>query len=175
MKIYIAILILLIGILALPLIYFAKIPISIECLVSFWGSYLGGFYTIVAVLITVYQTRKIQAEQKQVLDKNERNNFSNNIADLVARYITNISKYYYDQSPTGHLPSNIPAKTEANQCYFTLRIKLNRIESAKAILIILEEIHKHYSIRKSADNSIFKNSIGLLEQEASRFIDNYCS
>lgn len=73
---------------------------------GFLGSYIGGVFggigTLLAVYITTNQTRMIQdsdlkrfENEQQKSERNERKIFADKIAENIAAYITDISKYYY--------------------------------------------------------------------------------
>lgn len=73
---------------------------------GFLGSYIGGVFggigTLLAVYITTKETRRIQNETKQQIKdereedrKRNRKRFADEISQIVAKYITDISKYFY--------------------------------------------------------------------------------
>lgn len=69
---------------------------------SYIGGALGGVGTLLAVYITTKETRKIQQENSTQIkaeqernEKKDRKQFADEIAKDIARYITNISKYFY--------------------------------------------------------------------------------
>lgn len=73
---------------------------------GFLGSYIGGAFggigTLLAVYITTKETREIQKSTLQQIEKdralnarNERKQFANEIAEIIAKYISEISAYFY--------------------------------------------------------------------------------
>lgn len=71
---------------------------------SFLGSYIGGLFggigTLIAVCITTKETRKIQKEnseqiknEREINDRKERKQFSDSVAEDIAKYIANIQNY----------------------------------------------------------------------------------
>ena len=67
---------------------------------SFLGSYIsgliGGIGTLVAVFISINETRKVQYKSDKDRDYNERKKFSDEIIVYVSKYITDINKYFYN-------------------------------------------------------------------------------
>lgn len=85
---------------------------------SFLGSYIGGAFGGIGTLLSVYfttrETKKIQEEnsiiierEKESTSKKERKVFADNIVQDVAKYVTNISKYFYDCNISENLNKNI--------------------------------------------------------------------
>lgn len=81
---------------------------------SFLGGIIGGVGTLIAVLITIKQTKKIQTntDNQIEIDRDRRNTelkvqFANGIAENVAEYITDISLYFsnllYIESKSFHI------------------------------------------------------------------------
>lgn len=69
---------------------------------SFLGGILGGIGTLLAVYITTNETRAIQRNteiqinrDREINRKSERKKFTDDIATIVAEYITDISAYFY--------------------------------------------------------------------------------
>lgn len=69
---------------------------------SYIGGALGGVGTLLAVYITTKETRKIQQENSTQIkadqernERKDRKQFADEIAKDIARYIANISKYFY--------------------------------------------------------------------------------
>jgi gas vesicle protein len=105
----------------ISIIFIAVLPFALELIIfrndiysvlsngewgGFLGSYiggaLGGIGTLLAVYITTKETRKIQQENSSQIEdekirneKKERKQFADTIAEDIAMYITDISKYFY--------------------------------------------------------------------------------
>lgn len=69
---------------------------------SFIGGVIGGIGTLLAVFITVSETRDIQnstekkiMEDRRILKLKERKEFVDDIVTIIAKYITDISNYFY--------------------------------------------------------------------------------
>jgi len=103
---------------------------------SYIGGALGGVGTLLAVYITTKETRKIQQEnsvqiedEKERTERKERKQFADEIANNIARYITNISKYFYANRALDRLDKD--------------RDRLN-----KELSSIQQEIQAHYDTQK---------------------------
>ena len=169
--------------------------VSNEGWASFFGSYLGGIIggvgTLWAVLISTQQTKEIQKdnklcamdknfkdsirteriqnENKELQEKQERIKFSNDIATLVGRYCADISKYYY----TIHYEKHYDADRSISiECYFTLDIKLKNIQVATELLEILCKVHNMPFSDEISVNEIEQATVELREA-ASKFIEKY--
>ena len=85
---------------------------------GFLGSYIGGAFggigTLLAVYITTKETREIQKSTLQQIEKdralnarNERKQFANEIAEIIAKYISEISAYFYGCRTIERLNNNL--------------------------------------------------------------------
>lgn len=81
---------------------------------SYIGGALGGIGTLFSVYFTTKETRKIQKENAVIIEKEkessakrERKKFADGIVQDVAKYVTNISKYFYDAHVVNELNNNI--------------------------------------------------------------------
>ncbi|HBF9359880.1 TPA: hypothetical protein KO307_003103 [Clostridioides difficile] len=129
---------------------------------GFWGSYLGGILgglaTLVAVVITTNQTRKIQEDNTTETRKIQEDNiermkredkirrkriFADDIMECIVKYLAEISECFYNKQKS---------RTVSREMYFILQIKLNNIEysvlqdDAYKILVLIEKLDKKISI-----------------------------
>lgn len=74
---------------------------------SFFGGIIGGTGTLLAVYFTTKETRSIQRRSENILDMSEKRRFSDEVAKIVAEYITDISAYYYSNRSTTGISKNI--------------------------------------------------------------------
>lgn len=81
---------------------------------SYIGGALGGIGTLLAVYITTKETRKIQKSTLQQIEtdrelnaRNERKQFTNEIAENIAKYISEISAYFYGCCTIERLNNNL--------------------------------------------------------------------
>lgn len=66
---------------------------------SFLGSYIGGLFggigTLIAVYITTKETRKIQEENSEQINRKERKLFTDGLSEDIAKYIAYIENYIF--------------------------------------------------------------------------------
>lgn len=85
---------------------------------GFLGSYIGGAFggigTLLAVYITTKETREIQKSTLQQMEKDrelnakkERKQFANEVSEIVAKYISEISAYFYGCRTIERLNNNL--------------------------------------------------------------------
>lgn len=161
-----------VAVIVIPAALFWYLDINKEIVISFWGSYLGGVSTLVAVYLTINQTRRLQIDNQKQQERNERKKFADDIAELVGRYITDISNYYYFSRNEKY------DRTVAIECFFVLRIKLDKIDSAKELNSILLKIHNQLCHRyeNGAYTEIsneFNYAIEQLREAAADFAECY--
>ena len=113
-----------------------------------WLSFLGGYMGGIATLLAVWVSRK----QWQSTEQNQiRRELAGNIADLIGRFITNISKYFYDNKR--YLREEKDGKKHtikledidrqiAVETLYTLKIRLGGDPKAQKLLSKLEYIHR---------------------------------
>ena len=118
---------------------------------GFLGSYIsgliGGIGTLVAVYISISETRKVQYKSDKDKDYSERKTFSDDIVVYISRYITDINRYFY----------NCKAAKKNKEIYYKKKNELN--ELLRNIELNLEKISTTYNDQ----DEIIKNS---LEREA---------
>lgn len=165
---------------------------------SFLGSYIGGVFgggmTLMAVLISVRETRRIQQENyrenslraakddmnnsvrlskmqqgNNLLQKRkERIAFCNEIAELVGRYCADISKYFYDcKFRTGGANRIVSI-----ECLFTLSIKLKNIDAAKNLIDELNAVHNEV-LEVGVDLDYITEATSKLMDITAKFINSY--
>lgn len=158
---------------------------------------IGGWGTLLAVLLSTRQTSKIQEDSKKELLRKERKEFGDDIAVLVGRYITDISIYkrnlgaqniIYSELCKARNDGNLEKEKDlkndfnnfranrriATECYFILKIKLNNIVLSKNLLIKLSLIYDSVNTdEEKIKFTIFDKSINELETLTKKFIDDY--
>ena len=165
-----------------------------------WGSYIGGLIgglgTLIAVYFSISQTNKIQADYREESIRKEKLNFKDDVISLTAKYITEISAYYYRCIEEGELYNELDKlraensddekifqkkmeirtlnvdRSKANECFFILRMKLSKISSAKKLLNQMDVIHMNASIERLRIKE-FSEEIKKLETIATEFADAY--
>ena len=144
---------------------------------SFFGSYIGGAFSgisaIIALFVTIIQTRKIQAENKKenrhyqfqssqltqsIQDRNERitrelqnENMKIQIKQMDISFTNDISEHVavYLTDINVYFWTQYIDKGEANrvksvEMWHLLHIKLDKIDEAKQLLNSLDKIHREY-------------------------------
>ena len=151
---------------------------------SFFGSYLGGIIggigTLLAVLVTTRETRVIQKDNKSFQSSLLKKQFTDDIAKLIATYITDISGYYNAQKINERNENENGSLQDVNrrksvETFYLLHIKLDKIKQAKELLNKLDEIHNKYCfINQNSIMIEFLNQTELLKELSIRFINDYC-
>ncbi|MFD2672171.1 hypothetical protein [Marinicrinis sediminis] len=141
---------------------------------SFLGGIIGGIGTLVAVYITTLETRRIQEESEVNLeiDRESQRTFNrkkliDDVAVIVAEFITDISAYYYTNRHNTSGNRSISMK-----CKYLLQIKLSKIPSSK---ILLDQINKVYEKDSCSgiEPKAFGDEIEKLLKNLQEFADNY--
>ena len=140
---------------------------------SFFGSYigsiLGGGMTLVAVLISIQESKRIQYENEKLQKRKERIEFCDKVVELVGRYCADISKYFYDcKLNTGNANRIVSV-----ECFFTLKIKLENIDAAKNLVKELAYVHNKVMQYKTMDGGAMDELIDKLRRVTTEFIDGY--
>jgi gas vesicle protein len=100
---------------------------------SLWGGTIGGIGTLIAVIFTTRETRKIQKESKGTEEKKERTAFADDIVEYVGKYVTKINVYYYNISAAERINNEIKnLKDEWNKKEIETiesRVKLSQVDN----------------------------------------------
>lgn len=123
---------------------------------SYIGGALGGIGTLLAVYITTKETRKIQKDTLQRMEqdretnmRNERKRFTDEIAETIAKYIAEISVYFYG-------------------CRALERLDNDKRDAKKELSLIESEIQRLYSLEQQNDDiSHIEVEINQLKQKES--------
>lgn len=149
-----------------------------EMTFSYIGSAIGGITTLIALYITVNQTRKIQEDNNKNQLKQDKRIITNEVEILVSKYITDIGFYFKDQAIRSIENSKEINRREAIQSLRLLEIKLKNIELANELLEKVRFIHKNSSkfdkltaLEKDAAN-LEKNINDLIDLTI-QFSENY--
>lgn len=151
---------------------------------SYIGGVIGGLGTLLAVYITTKETREIQKSTLQQIEKdrklnarNERKQFANEIAESIAKYISEISVYFYGCRTIERLNNNLRNAQEdlyridcdiqhlleleqQNDDISHIEVELNKLNQKKnmqkyRIEIIDKDIDKHRVNRSAANECYF--------------------
>lgn len=140
---------------------------------SFFGSYIGGIIgggmTLIAVLISIQETRRIQSENERLQKRKERIEFCDNVSELVGRYCADISKFFYDCK----LRTGSENRIVSIECFYILSIKLNNIDDAKILVNELADIHDKVMQYRTIECSVMEEDIARLRNIAAKFINSY--
>lgn len=143
-------------------------------LASFWGGAIWGITTLIALYISTDETRRIQEENNTIQIKNDKKIFTDEIATLVSKYITDITAYFYAQSLREN--ENIPSANRivSVEIFYLLHIKLDRIDKAKELLEKLDQIHNNYCFPSGTNNAdVISEQTNLMKELTIEFIRTY--
>ena len=146
-------------------------------LASFIGGAIGGITTLIALSITVKQTREIQKDNQNYLQMQDRYKFIDTIIELVSKYTTNIALYLSSWTKNERNNDNktyTPIEVNraiAVECLNSLQIRLRNIESAKNLLDSLQKAHD-LSTSEIGYNEFF-NHLDSINDYCKKFCDDY--
>lgn len=146
-------------------------------LASFIGGAIGGITTLIALSITVKQTREIQKDNQNYLQMQDRYKFIDTIIELVSKYATNIALYLSSWTKNERNNDNktyTPIEVNraiAVECLISLQIRLRNIESAKNLLDSLQKAHD-LSTSEIGYNEFF-NHLDSINYYCKKFCDDY--
>ena len=163
--------------------YYPDVTIG-DTWVSFFGSYLGGLFggivTLIALYITVKQTREIQQENRLEQEKNERRHFVAEIENLVGEYLADIGIYFYSQTVKKKMKGLKIDRSKSILYYRLLKIKLAKIECAKNLIKLLDDIHNNKCFFRENQNKCitdifndWETELNKLSEAVREFGDDY--
>ncbi|WP_415292049.1 hypothetical protein [Clostridium perfringens] len=155
---------------------------SNDGLISFLGSYLGGIFggvgTLIALYITVKQTREIQQVNRLQQEKSERKQLVAEIETLIGKYLADIGFYFYAQALENDKSDF--NRSNAILYYRILTVKLARNDYANNLISLLDEIHNDKCFFRNYNNKnredIFKEweeKLNELSIAVGEFGENY--
>lgn len=127
---------------------------------GFLGSYIsgliGGIGTLVAVFISINETRKVQYKSDKDKDYIERKVFSDEIIVYISKYITDINKYFYNCKSAKRNKEHLQQKKKdlkelqdkINQCNEKLPQIYSNTEEVIKLSLEKEDLEKKESILK---------------------------
>ncbi len=167
-----------IGIMAAIIVVESSLPSSASN--DGWLGFLGGLFgSVISGLVAYFilyvnrkETIKIQDDQKRQAEYQMRKQFVDDIAEVIAAYITDISIYYYDQVINDG--DRKPNRRLAVEKYYVLHMKLHQIKEAEELLCSLDELHNNCFFNKTYEQmQEFDQLIKKLEDESKKFIYQY--
>lgn len=162
-----------------------KIPVESD-LIGLLGNVssgiIGGVGTIIAVIISTSKTDEIQRLHELEYKKNKHQLFSNEIMDLISKYITDISGYYYGcrrqvflQNSLNQIKNSgdetklkieleklIINRSIAIECRYSLILRLQDNKSAEELLRYLNKVHNEISVDENIKEKEFNDHINNL-------------
>ena len=175
---------------------FSLIPNQSD-LISLFGSIssgiIGGVGTIIAVLLSISKTDEIQRLHELEYKKEKQQLFSREIMDLISKYITDISGYYYGCKRQVYLQDKLNSTTNelekirlknelekltinrstAIECRYSLILRLQDIKSAEELLKYLNKVHNQISINEDIKEKEFNQHIEDLLAITYNFCKSY--
>lgn len=150
---------------------------------SITGGIIGGVGAIIAILLSIYQTDKIQKLHEREAIINESKKEAENLAEIIANYATHISAYYYySKRACDKLEpaTNIPYinrcieshKVQANKYLNLLLIKASSSEYEE-IANRARKIHQYYADAEIDYNQFYKQSDLLIDLAKKFFKEKY--
>lgn len=181
------------GILILFIVFFIGIVIAIIVVESNipssasndgWLGFLGGLLgSVISGLVAYYilyvnrkETINLQDKQKKQFEYQIRRQFTDNIVEILASYITDINGYFYNQCIND--PDIKPDRKIAVEKYFVLQMKLYQIKEAETLLHLLAEVYNKSLFQRESPQAFqqmeeFKQLVEKLEDESKKFIYEY--
>lgn len=139
---------------------------SANILGSVTGGIIGGLGAIASILISVRKTNQVQEDNRKMELRRDRKQFIHGIEKAIAKYIADISAYYYDW--TAGRPAD--RKVAVTQ-YYVVQLQLHGIEGAEKLLGQVHDIQETYSINEDTEN--FNKQIEILQDEMIAFAKEY--
>lgn len=152
------------------------------------GGIIGAAGAIISILISISKTNEIQEEHRQEELRKEKRQLADDIASLVAKYIAEISAYYFDCHSENYAERQLEQaqgnrvveqirllktkadKRTANAYYHMIFIKLDNVAEGKELLEKLKEVH---CLATSEDNyQCFECKSADLEKLAKKIYHN---
>ena len=179
-----------------------KIPVEsdlIGLLGNISSGIIGGVGTIIAVILSISKTDEIQRLHELEYKKDKQQLFSNEIMDLISKYITDISGYYYSCRRQILLQNRLDTtedefeKTKLKieleklginrsiviDCRYSLILRLQDNKSVEELLIYLNNVHNKIStsidIQEKKFNQHIKNLIVIIYNFCRNYIDDSSS
>ena len=173
-----------------------KIPVEsdlIGLLGNIFSGIIGGVGTIIAVILSISKTDEIQRLHELEYKKDKQQLFSNEIMDLISKYITDISGYYYscrrqillqnrlDTTEDEFEKTKLKIELEklrinrsiAIECRYSLILRLQDNKLAEELLINLNSVHNKISTNIDIQENIFDQHIENLIVITYNFCRNY--
>lgn len=148
---------------------------------------------MLAVILSIHKTDKVQLEHQQEIRTQQKIDFSNEIIKLIAKYNTDICGFFFGikrqltlqqklDEARGKNDSNKEQRIEleleklnvnrtiAIECWYTLHMKLDNYASAKNLLKQLDHIHNDLSMDKDGESQEFQTAVDCL----SRLTIDFC-
>lgn len=128
---------------------FYKLPsteLSASLLGSISGGIIGGAGTIIAVFLSIQKTDEVQQRQKEELLYKERKDFANEIMNTVAKYSTNITKYYYDNRSYERYHNDLESWKQELKKDYTYTVKTNIRNNINSVEKKLDQLKVDRSI-----------------------------
>lgn len=165
----------------------------ISLLGSISGGIISGVGTIIAVILSISKTDEIQRLHELEYKKEKQQLFSREIMDLISKYITDISGYYYGCRRQVYLQDKLNSITNefekimvknelekltinrstAIECRYSLILRLQDIKSAEELLRYLNEVHNQISINEDIKEKEFNQHIEKLLAITYNFCRSY--
>ena len=162
-----------------------KIPVEsdlIGLLGNISSGIIGGVGTIIAVILSISKTDEIQRLHELEYKKDKQQLFSNEIMDLISKYITDISGYYYscrrqillqdrlDNTKDEFEKTKLKIELEklrinrsiAIECRYSLILRLQDNKSAEELLRYLNKVHNEISVDEDIKEKEFNDHINNL-------------
>ena len=173
-----------------------KIPVDdrkVSLLGDITGGVIGGGGTMLAVILSIHKTDEVQLEHQQEIRTQQKIDFSNEIIKLIAKYNTDICGFFFgikrqltlqqkleearvenDSNKEQRIELELEKlninRTIANECWYTLHMKLDNYAPAKNLLKQLDHIHNDLSMDKYGESQEFQTAVDCL----SRLTIDFC-
>lgn len=126
-----------------------KLPsteLSASLLGSISGGIIGGAGTIIAVFLSIQKTDEVQRLHKEELLHKEKKDFANEIMNIVAKYSTNMSKYYYDNRNYERYHTDLESWKNELEKNYNSTVKNNILNNINSIEKKLDQLKVDRSI-----------------------------
>ena len=153
---------------------------------SITGGIIGGVGAIIAILLSIHQTDKIQKLHQRETIINESKKEAENLAEIIANYAAHISAYYYYYSKMES--SESAPDTNKDIADIKRRIESHKVQANKYLNLLLirassseyeeitelaRKIHRYYADAEISYDTFYKQSDSLIKLAEKFFKEKY--
>lgn len=141
--------------------------------IGFFGSYIG---TILGGIITLIVMKGTINSNRDIENENRKNEFCNNLSDLISDYCVYASDCYYTYRHDDESCDYKQSKMKLSSITYNIEIRLSDNEFAKNLVGLTQKLNRNVQLDeycKSKNSVKFENDLKNVIEESKKFINNY--